>query len=261
MALAVPAEQKQAAVAAVLAGEDVEAVAKRTRIALAELARLCLAQRPDRRTRREQQRRGRKPKPGETELAVLRAIVEEKRRLTQQELAAGLAARTGKRVGVPVPQSPPRYTHQHRRQLAATTCPSMLTDLEWAVLEPLLAKKDGRGKPPTIEKRALLNAIFHVARTGTPCRHMPKDLPDWQAAWSLFRRLRDSGTRAPMYDALHAKWREVSGLDPNPTAGIVDSQTVKSTEKGGVAAMTPARRSRAARGTWSRTPTDFPAQS
>jgi transposase len=45
-----------------------------------------------------------------------------------------------------------------------------LTDLEWAVLEPLLAKKGGRGKPPTIEKRALLNAIFHVARTGTPGR-------------------------------------------------------------------------------------------
>jgi transposase len=139
MVLALSAEQKQAAVAAVLAGEDVEVVAKRTRIALAELARLCLAQRPDRRTRREQQRRGRKPKLGDPELAVLQAIVEEKRRLTQQELAAELAARTGKTVSVPTiakgmkelgyqkvnlqkaksvpaPQSPPRYTDQHRRQ-------------------------------------------------------------------------------------------------------------------------------------------------
>jgi hypothetical protein len=123
MALAVPAEQKQAAVAAVLAGDDVEVVAKRTRIALAELARLCLAQRPDRRTRREQQRRGRKPKPGETELAVLRAIAEEKRRLTQQELAAELAAPTGvgRRPGgvhVARPTSPGRTFRTSRHNLA-----------------------------------------------------------------------------------------------------------------------------------------------
>ena len=204
--------------------------------------------------------------------------------MTLDELAAAFTARTGKVVSkatvakgmkalgyrkvkvekapsAPAPQTPPRYTAEHRREPTATTYPSTLTDREWAALEPLLAKKTARGRPATHDKRLLLNAIFYQVRTGGPWRYLPKDFPHWSAVWSLFRRLRDSGKLETMYDTLHELWRDVAGRAGPPTAGIVDSQTVKTTEKGGPAATTRARRSRAASAIWSSTPSDCPRPS
>ncbi|MBU0607339.1 MAG: transposase, partial [Armatimonadetes bacterium] len=170
----------------------------------------------------------------------VRELLEANPRLTLAELASAVAEHTG--VGVspgtigkvvkalgfhkvklqkapsqPAPQSPPRYSPQHRREPTATTYPSTLTDAEWAVLEPLLIKKDGRGRPPTHDKRLLLDAIFYQVRTGAPWRYLPKDFPHWSAVWSLFRRLRDSGKLEQMYDALHEQWRRVSGRKEQPT--------------------------------------------
>lgn len=217
-------------------------------------------------------------------LQALQALIESNRRMTQDELVAAFTARRGKAISkpalakgmkalgyrktklrrapsAPAPQTPPRYSATHRREPTATTYPSTLTDREAAVLEPLLAKTTRRGRPETHSKRLLMNAIFYQLRTGAPWRYLPKDFPHWSAVWSLFRRLRDSGTLERMYDALHQLWRQAAGRAAEPTAGIVDSQTVKTTEKGGPVATTRARKSRAASAIWSSTPSDFPAES
>ena len=153
----------------------------------------------------------------------------------------------------PAPQSAPRYGPQHRRAQTETTYPSTLTDLEWSVLGPLLVKAERRGRPSTHDKRAFLNAVFYQLRAGNPWRYLPNDFPPWPTVWSFFRRLRDSGGLEPLLDALRDLWRQVAGRSVSPSAGIVDSQTVKTTEKGAFADTTPARRSKDESVTWSST--------
>lgn len=206
---------------------------------------------------------------------VLREWVRVSPGITAQELITKLAERTGKTVSVPTigkamksmgltrtrlsrpasepsPQTPPRYGAQHRRQPEAGKYPSSLTDAEWAVTEPLLNKlRDPRGRKPKHDKRLMMDAVFYIVRTGCQWRQLPLGFPPWQAVWSTFRRYRDSGLLERLYDALHALWRQAAQRAESPTAGIVDSQTVKTTEKGGLAATTPARRPRVARGIWS----------
>lgn len=275
-------EQKQAVVALLREGGDIAEVAKTQRIPLEHVLRWAKA--AGLLGRKRKAGGGRKPVMDAAGQKVLAELIEANRRMTLDELTAAFVERTGKAVSKvtlgksmkvmgykkirlqkapckPAPQSSPRYSAEHRRQGSATAYPSSLTDREWEVLAPLLANKTSRGRPATNDKRALTNAVFYQVRTGNQWRYMPKDLPKWPAVWSFFRRLRDSGTLECMYDALHQLWREAAGRNEAPTAGIVDSQTAKSTEKGGLAATTPARRSGAASAIWSLTQKDSPAPS
>src|SRR5438270_778315 len=127
--------------------------------------------------------------------------------------------------------------------------PSDVTDGEWAILEPLLYPERATGRPPRVDRRDVLDAIYSVLRTGCRWRDLPEGFPNWVTVHWYFKRWRDDGTWERANDALRRRVRVAAGRDPEPSAGIVDSQSAKATEKGAIAAGTGARRSRGASGT------------
>ena len=134
--------------------------------------------------------------------------------------------------------------------------PTDLTDEQWALLEPLLPAARPGGRPRSVDLREAANALLYLLRTGCPWRHLPHDLPPWGTVWAYFRRWRDDGTLDRLHDELRAQVRQAAGRDPQPSAAILDSQSVKTAEKGGRAATTLARRFRGASATLSSIPWD-----
>ncbi len=120
--------------------------------------------------------------------------------------------------------------------------PSDLTDEQWEVLAALLPPAKPRGRPRTVDVREVLNGILYVLRSGCPWRMLPNDLPPWQTVYKYFRMWDMDGTWERTHESLRPAVREAGGRDPTPSAAIMDSQSVKTTEKGGLAAMMQARR-------------------
>ena len=122
------------------------------------------------------------------------------------------------------------------------TYPTDLTDAQWGLLEPLLPPVSLRGHPRTVHLREVVNGILYVLRGGISWRMMPHDLPPWGTVWWYFRKWRQDGTWERVLEALRPVVRESEGRDATPSGAIIDSQSVKTTEKGGLAATTPAKR-------------------
>lgn len=98
-----------------------------------------------------------------------------------------------------------------------------LTDAQWALLDPLIPQPLPGGRPAEIERREMVNGILYVLRSGCAWRHLPHDLPAWGTVYSSFRRWRRDG----IWDQVLPAMRTKQGRDPEPSAALIDSQSIK----------------------------------
>lgn len=118
---------------------------------------------------------------------------------------------------------------------------SDLTDEEWRIIEPLLPQSK-EGKPRIVEIREIINAINYLLKSGCSWRLLPHDFPKWQLVYYYFQFWKKKGRWKEMHDQLRAKVRVALGKKIEPTAGIIDSQSVKTVKKGNFVAMTLVKR-------------------
>jgi putative transposase len=117
--------------------------------------------------------------------------------------------------------------------MESRTYPTDLSDDEWRCIGPHLPGPTGQGRPRLHGLRTILNAVFYVLKSGCPWRLLPKDFPPWKTVYDWFRRWRMDGTWERLNAELRERLRCRLGRDPNASAGIVDSQTTRTTSVGG----------------------------
>ena len=121
----------------------------------------------------------------------------------------------------------PKYRRDGLRYASDTT------EEEWAIIAPHLPEKFRRGRPRTTDLRAVVNAVFYIAQTGCQWRLLPKDFPPFTTVQGYFYQWRDEGRWRAINHDLVMRAREAIGREASPTAGAIDSQSVKTCEAGG----------------------------
>ena len=132
--------------------------------------------------------------------------------------------------------------------------PSDLSNEQWAQVERFIPAPKPGGRPAVYERREVVNALLYLNRTGCQWRALPHDFPPWGSVYWYFRNWKRDGTWDRLHDELRGDLRRAEGHERQPSAAVLDSQSVKTTEKGGRRATTAVRRSPAASGTSSSTP-------
>ena len=211
---------------------------------------------------RVEAKRGRKPALGVEHVDALRGIVHEHPHATLEEVTGELGRRTGTRVCSATVRKalrqagigktkPPRkrempqvehdekptrygYTDRHRRKDGQSGMNTDLTDAEWALVSDLFAHEGGRGRPAKHSRRYMVDACCYAVRTGCAWRLLPKSFPPWAAVHKAFSRWAAAGAFEAMHDRLRAQWRERMGRRPEPTAGVIDAQSNRSSAQGGM---------------------------
>ena len=128
----------------------------------------------------------------------------------------------------------PRYNRDGLRY------PSDLTDAEWGLIKPLIPPAKRGGGKRTVDIRAVVNGVMYVLSTGCQWRYIPKDLPPRSTVHGYFCLWSYHGTLESIHHTLYVRCREQEERDASPTACVIDSQSVKSAEKGGPALIPPA---------------------
>ena len=130
--------------------------------------------------------------------------------------------------------------------------PDDLTDTEWAQIEPIILKRSyrGAGTTPKYSRREMLNAVFSILRTGCRWRDLPHDFPPWKTVYSQFLRWKQKGIFIEIHNYVRSSLRKFLGKEGIASAGIVDSQSVKTTEKKGSVDSMVARKLKAGKDTY-----------
>jgi putative transposase len=199
-------------------------------------------------------------------LVTLRHIVDEHPRATMRELLDRLEADTGVRVSTRTLRTrlqelgivrvvPPKgrsvrradeqapkvsqpagtrhaYTDEHRGKAPGALYPMGLSDAEWELVADIFDAKV-RGTPRKYDRRVMVDAMLYVVRGGVPWRMLPNDFPPWRLVYKTFRRWSEQGRFRKMTRRLRRMWRERGGRAAEPTAAIIDSQSVATSEQGG----------------------------
>ena len=114
-----------------------------------------------------------------------------------------------------------------RSTMGRSAYSSDLTDKQWEILRPLIPLPSKDGRPATVERRELVNAILYVLRSGCPWRLLPHEFPAWGTVSYSFRRWQDEGVWEQILQALRLQVRQKEGREAEPSAAIIDSQSIK----------------------------------